>query len=62
MAELSQVVISAAKSASIALSRVGGVMTSIIDVRRREARDSRGNPTVKAEVAPGSGALGISGD
>ena len=35
-------------------------MTTIIDIQAREILDSRGNPTVEADVILESGAMGLS--
>src|SRR5512144_2472405 len=40
------------------INQEGGTMSEIIDVYAREVLDSRGNPTVEADVILESGALG----
>src|SRR3989449_3894943 len=39
-------------------ARVGAIMSTIISVRAREILDSRGNPTIEADVTLSSGAAG----
>jgi enolase len=40
------------------LTRLGGAMTEIIDVKAREILDSRGNPTIEVDIETISGAFG----